>query len=226
MTIAVKVLPLALLLAACAAPPATRRTQPAPPVAPVAPAPTPPFPYTEVWTRNPNTSVRVDSARREVVPHLFTRLEVLGADSALLHVRCTVCARPLEGWVERRAVVYEPSSPAAAAGGELAEFVLAVRAAAARRDTAALRPVMPRHFTHSFSGGEGIIEALAHWRAEGFRSLDRLPALLDRGVGTRDGRVWAAPPEYLVHPAYRDLRTGFRSTAGRWEWIFLVRGDP
>lgn len=179
-----------------------------------------------VWTREAGTTLAPDSAvAGGVVPHLFTRLEVLRADSARLHVRCVVCTPRVEGWVPRGAVVYQPAAPEAAARGELAEFLLAVRSAAERADVAALRPVMSRRFTSSFSGGDGILEALARWEWEGHRSLRRLPGLLDRGVSTRDQRIWAAPPEYLSQPQYYDLRAGFRREEGRWEWIFLVRGD-
>ncbi|HEX2092378.1 MAG TPA: hypothetical protein VHG28_08250 [Longimicrobiaceae bacterium] len=216
-----KVLPLLLLaLAACGGPP--RPAEPAPP----APPPPPSFPYTVVWTREAATPVRVDSARTDTLRYLFTRLEVLESDSASLRVRCGVCTPQVVGWVEKRGVVYEPRPIPLAAQGELAEFLLAVRTATLRRDVEALRPVMSRQFTSSFgAGGEGVIETVARWQEERFRSLDRLPALLDRGVGTRDGRIWAAPPAYLTEPEYLDLRAGFRRTAGRWEWIFLVRGD-
>lgn len=207
---------LSLALAACAAP---RPREAPPPPPPPAEAP---FPYEAVWTRRPGTPLHADSARSDTVPHLFTRLQVLRADSALLYVRCAVCPRPAEGWVEKGAVVYEPTSPEAAARGEPAELLLSVRAAAERRDVQALRQVMSRHFTHSLGGADGIVEALASWEREGYRSLGRLPALLDRGVATRDGRIWAAPPEWAERPDYLGPRAGFRREGGRWEWIFLI----
>lgn len=214
-----KLVPLLVLLCACAAP------RPAPAPAPPAPAP-PAFPYATVWTREAGTALRPDSAGAAVpaLPNAFTRLEVLRADSASLYVRCVVCTPRGEGWVAKARVVFEPGTPSLAAGGELAEFLLAVRAAAARRDMAALRPVMSRQFTHSLGGADGIMEAVARWEQEGFRRLDRLPWLLDRGVASPDGIVWAAPPAWAADRAYRDLRAGFRREGNRWEWVFLVPG--
>lgn len=215
-----KLVPLLVLLCACAAP------RPAPPPAPPAPPPPPPFPYTTVWTREAATALRPDSAGAAVpaLPNAFTRLEVLRSDSASLYVRCVVCTPRGEGWVEKARVVFEARTPALAAHGDLAEFLLAVRAAAARRDVAALRPVMSPQFTHSLGGADGVVEALGRWEQEGFRRLDRLPWLLDRGVATPDGAVWAAPPAWVADRAYRDLRAGFRREGNRWEWIFLVPG--
>ncbi len=213
-----KLLPLLLLAAAACAP----RPAPRPPAPPPPPA-APPFPHATVWTRGEGTPVRVDSARTAAIPRLFTRLEVLGSDSAALRVRCVVCAPQVEGWVEKRSVVYETLAPDAAAQGELAGFLLAVRAAAARHDVAALRPVLSRSFTSSLEPtGEGIIETLHRWEQERYRSLDRLPALLDAGVASRDGRIWAAPQAYLATPGYPGLRAGFRRGGTRWEWVFLV----
>lgn len=214
-----KLLPLALLAAAACAP------RPVPPPPP-APEPPPPFPHAQVWTREAGTALRPDSAGapQADLPHAFTRLEVLRSDSASLYVRCIVCTPHLEGWVEKERVVWEARAPALAAGGELAEFLLAVRGAASRRDVAALRPVMARLFTHSLSGADGPVEAVGRWEQEGFRRLDRLPFLLDRGVATRDGSIWAAPPAWVAYPSYRDLRAGFRREGGRWEWIFFVPG--
>lgn len=178
-----------------------------------------------MWTRAPATELRPDSAGvRGTVANAFTRLEVLRSDSSSLYVRCVVCTPRVEGWVETEGVVFEPRAPAQAADGELADFLLAVRDAASRRDVAALRAVMGRGFTHSFAGGDGVVEALGRWEQEGFRRLDRLPFLLDRGVATPDGTIWAAPPAWVTDRAYSDLRAGFRREGGRWEWVFLVPG--
>lgn len=207
---------LALSAAACAPRPA-----PAP-----APPPPPPFPHAQVWTREPGTALRPDSAGapETALPHVFTRLEVLRSDSAALYVRCVVCTPHREGWVEKERVIWEARAPALAAAGELPEFLLAVREAAARRDLAALRPVMGRLFAHSLSGADGVVEAVGRWEQEGFRRLDRLPFLLDRGVATREGSLWAAPPAWITVPTYADLRAGFRRENDRWQWIFFVPG--
>jgi hypothetical protein len=208
-----KLLPLlCVLLSACAVP------RPAPPPAP--------FPYTVVWTREAGTALRPDSAGAAApsLPHAFTRLEVLRSDSAAVYVRCVVCTPKWEGWVDKARVVFEPRAPNLAASGELAEFLLAVRAAAQKRDMAALRPVMSRQFTHSLNGADGVLEAVGRWEQEAFRRFDRIPFLLDRGVASPDGTVWAAPASWVTDRAYRDLRVGFRRENGRWEWIFLVPG--
>ena len=150
------------------------------------------------------------------------RLEVLGSDSAMLRVRCPVCIPAGEGLIPKAEVVWEEQAPSVAARGELAEFVVAVRAAAARRDVVALRPVISRRFVHSLAGGDGPLEATSTWEREGFRTLDPLPMLLDHGV-LPDGPLWVGPPEYLSDRSYRGLRTGFRREGDQWEWVFLVR---
>lgn len=211
---------LLLVLAAAACSP-----RPAPAPAP-APPPPPPFPHAQVWTREPGAVLRPDSAGapETALPYAFTRLEVLRPDSAALYVRCVVCTPHREGWVDKERVLWEARAPALAADGDLAEFLLAVRGAAARRDLAALRPVMDGLFTHSLSGADGVVEAVGRWEQEGFRRLDRLPFLLDRGVATRDSSVWAAPPAWTTTPTYADLRAGFRRENDRWKWIFFVPG--
>ncbi len=214
---------LLLLGSACAAPRAAPPVEPPVAELPPAPEPEPPFPHPFVWTARAEVAIRTET-RQIAVAHLFSRLEVLGNDSLGLHVRCSFCADSVPGWVSREDVVYEPLSPHLAAHRELAEFLLAVRHAAIVRDIEALRPVMVGNFVHSLDGSEGNLEALRRWIWEDYRSIDRLPALLDRGVTTRDGRVWAAPPEHLTDPGYRDLRAGFRRVGDRWEWLFLVRG--
>ncbi len=199
---------------------------PAPPPTPVVPEPPapPPFAYDTVWVGSEGASLRTDAAP-PIVLRPFVRLEVAGADSARLRVRCTVCTRPAEGWVNRDAVVFEPIDPAVAASGDLAEFVLAVRQAAGRRDLDALRSAMAPGFTHSFGRASGRLEAIAGWERERFAALDRLPALLDRGLVPRAGQLWVAPPEYVERPDYVGWRAGFRREGERWVWMFLVRGD-
>ncbi len=195
---------------------------PPPPVVEVEPV-APPFPHPFVWTMRTDQPIRTESGE-VVVPYLFSRLEVLGNDSLGLRVRCSFCPVPVEGWVSPEQVVYEPTTPDLAAHRGLAEFLLAVRDAAARRDLEALQPVMVRNFIAAFDGAEGPEDAITRWRWEGFRSLDQLPALLDRGVSTRDRRIWAAPPQYLNELNYRELRAGFWRAGDRWEWLFLVSG--
>jgi hypothetical protein len=159
------------------------------------------------------------------IPFVAMRLEVLRADSAELRVRCVHCAGVPEGWVPRGSVVHQPRTPVEAARLDLAEFVLAIRDAAARQDVQALRPVMARDFVHTLGPLEmGLLETFAAWEREQYRSLDRLPFLLDRGVATLPGTpVWAAPPEYAADLRFGDLRAGFRRGPSGWEWIFLVR---
>lgn len=169
--------------------------------------------------------LRTDSAV-VVLPRPFTRLEVLGADSLQVRVRCAVCPEVREGRVERAEVVFEPPSPETAAGEGLAEFALAVREAARRHELGALRSVMVVDFTFSFFGLQGADRALAAWEAERFAALDRVPELLDRGLATKDSVLWAAPPEHFERMDYRGLRLGFRrSPEGRWEWVFLIGSE-
>jgi hypothetical protein len=182
------------------------------------------FPYRVVWSALPDMLIDVDGVGY-ALPGVSTRLEVLSGDSTGLRVRCAVCPGELEGVVDPSHVIHSAESPAAAASGDLAGFALAIREAALRRDVEALRPVMSRTFTFSFGAWGGPVEAIAAWEREGYRALDHLPGVLDRGIATRDGRIWAAPPEYLHQDEYLGYRAGFRREAGRWQWVFLVRGD-
>jgi hypothetical protein len=208
-----------LALGACGGP----RTAVAPEPEP-APGLVPEFPHPLAWTNRPHVPIRTDAAA-EAVPLPFTRLNVLGVDTLGLRVRCLYCIPAVEGWVARDAVVAEAAPPRVAAAAGLAEFVLAVREAAGRRDEAALHPVMATDFTFSLEGGGGPGNAFRRWEFQGFRALDNLPPLLDRGLATRDSVIWAAPPAFVTDPEYRGPRAGFRRNAqGRWEWIFLVGG--
>jgi len=212
------------VLAACGSPPAPA----SPPATPESLAP-PPAPT--VWTAREGVTLTTESGDVRL-PHAFLRLDVLAADSQGLRVRCASCAEPREGVVSRDAVIYQPARPSEAARGSVAEFALAVRAAAAQRDIEALREVMSQEFSFTFGGAEGRLEALAAWEREGYRSLDRLPAILDRGVVNRWAaqpaqydELWVAPPEYLASPEYLDLRAGFRKVGGEWRWVFFIGGD-
>lgn len=199
---------------------------PAPPEAVLSAPPAP-----VVWTAREGVELHGENGIVRL-PYVLMRLEAIGADSLGIHVRCAVCAEPSEGVVAREAVIYEPARPADVTRGSLADFVLAVRAAAERRDVEALREVMSPDFSFTFGGAEGRLEALGAWERAGYRSLDRLPALLDRGVVNRwadapahPDELWVAPPEYLAHPDYHDLRAGFRRAGGEWRWVFFIRGD-
>jgi len=221
------------LLAACAGPPRTPvpvvapPAPPPPPVAPPAPAPAPPaiVQFQSVWTRDAGVQMRTD-AGGVTLPYVFMRLEVLAVDSVALRVRCVHCPGTPEGWIPRRGVVHHPQPLEDAARLDLADFVLAVRAAASQQDVQALRRVMSREFVHALGPLEmGLLETFAAWEQEQYRTLDRMPFVLDRGVATVPGTpIWAAPPEYAADVGFNDLRAGFRRGPNGWEWIFLVRG--
>lgn len=219
--------PLLLVLAACGGPARPRpvAAPPAPPVevAPAAPV-TPPVALGQsVWTRSPGLRLRGETGMT-TLPHIFMRLEVLRADTTDLLLRCAVCPGSPTGWLERGAVVHYAPHPIDAARMELADFAFAVRQAASMRDIQALRPVMARTFAGTLGPVEvGTLETLAAWEREGYRGLDRMPFLMDRGIVTvGTTAVWASPPEYATNPAYADLRAGFRRGPGGWEWVFLV----
>lgn len=183
------------------------------------------FPHAVVWTASRGVAVRGDSATF-VLPGPFTALEVLSADSSGVLVRCESCPRTPVGRVPHDEVIHTPLAPATAAHGTLAEFALAVRAAAERGDTASLTPVMADGFTFSFIGEQGVAQALAGWRSDDLRTLALVPALLDGGLAPAAGGVWAAPLEFVDDPGYHGLRLGFRRTQrGTWEWLFLLRGE-
>ncbi len=211
-----------LLLAACASPP-----PPAPVIPELAPAPQSPPPArpTEVWTREAGTLLRGPVPTR--LPYLGMRLAVLQDAGDSLQLRCLVCPGAPVGWTERARVIWVPYAPADARGGDLAEFVLAVREAARRRDVAALQPVMARSFVHALSGPEGVLASVSALSGPRAGDLARLPGLLDRGViAVPDTRVWAAPPEFATLRGYSDLRSGFTRGPDGWEWAFLLRAGP
>jgi hypothetical protein len=214
-----------LALAACPAP-----RQPVPPPAPAPVQAGPPAPPAivqsqSVWTRDAGLQLRGE-AGAVVLPFVFMRLEVLRADTTELMVRCVHCPGGPSGWLARESVVHVPPDVASAAEMELADFALAVRDAASRRDVPALRRAMSRDFVHTLGPIDpGILETLAEWEREGYRSVDRLPFLLDRGIASVAGTaIWAAPPEYASDLRYNGLRAGFRRGREGWEWVFLVSG--
>lgn len=223
------VLILLALLAACGGPPPVRVPPmvlpPPPAVIDTTPPPPPPIVANQsVWTRDANTLLRGESGGVRM-PFIFMRLEVLRADSAELLVRCVHCPGAPEGWIARESVVHHVRPPEQVRKGDLAEFVLAVREAASQRNTDALRRAMSREFVHTLGPLEmGLLETFAAWEREGYRAVDRLPFILDRGVATVPGTpLWAAPPEYAAQLGYQDVRAGFRRGEEGWEWIFLVR---
>ena len=223
------VLLLLCLLAACGIP--SPRPVPAPP--PVAPPPAPVLPpapppiaqFQSVWTRDAGAQLRMD-AGGVPLPYVFMRLEVLRADTTDLLVRCVHCPGEPQGWIGRDRVVHWARPAGQAVRLDLADVVLAVRDAAARQDLEALRAMMSRDFVHSLGPLDmGLLETFAAWEREQYRTLDRMPFILDRGVATVVGTpIWAAPPEYASQQGYGDLRAGFRRGRQGWEWIFLVRG--
>jgi len=209
-----------LALAACTPPP----PRPGPPPAPAeAPASPPPFTATEVWSAEPGLVLRGDSGSA-TLPWMFMRLAVVRVDSTELVVRCMACRGFPIGRVERSRIVHQVRTPLEARGLGLADFALAVRDAARRKDIDALRRVMARDFVSTLDGPEGSGEAVAGWQGPRASDLERLGGLLDRGiVSTGGGGIWAAPPEFANQRGYSDLRAGFRRGRDGWEFSFLVR---
>jgi hypothetical protein len=178
-----------------------------------------------VWTAQPDVQLRTADGGLVTVANAFTRFDVLGMDSSGLHVRCSRCAAPLEGWIREEDTLYRPRPLHEAVHGTFTEFALALRESALQRDLAALRPVMYERFTFSFGGGGGPADAFSRWHHENYHTLDLLPVVLDHGLATADGVIWSAPPAFVTEEEYRGLRAGFRRLADRWEWLYLVRGD-
>ena len=179
----------------------------------------------EVWSREAGLLLRGPTPTR--LPYLGMRMAVLQVAGDSLQVRCAVCPGGPVGWTDRGRVIWVPSTPDQARGGELAEFVLAVREAARRRDFDALRSAMAPDFVHALGGVEGVRAALADFQSRRAADLARVPGILDRGVAAVPGtRVWAAPPEYATVPGYADLRTGFVHGENGWEWTFILRPGP
>jgi hypothetical protein len=209
-----------LAMAACTPPP---RPAPLPPPPPPAPPGPPPFTATEVWSAEPGLVLRGDSGS-VTLPWAFMRLAVVRVDSTELLVRCMVCRGFPAGRVEKTRIVHEVRAPLEARQMGLADFALAVREAARRKDIEALRRVMARDFISTLEGPEGSGEAIAGWQGPRASELERMAALLDRGiVSTGGGGVWAAPPEFVNQRGYSDLRAGFRRGPNGWEFAFLMR---
>jgi hypothetical protein len=195
------------------------------PAPPPAAAAEPPFTALEVWAAEPGLVLRGDSGS-VTLPYAFMRMAVLRVDSSELVVRCMACRGFPAGRVAKRAVVHQVRTPLEARQMGLADFALAVREAARRKDVEAIRRVMARDFVYSLELGEGVLETVAAWQGRRASDLERLPGLLDRGiVSTGGGGVWAAPPEFVTQRGYSDLRAGFRRGADGWEFIFLVRPE-
>ncbi len=189
------------------------------------PGPVVPFLHTVAWSAVPNLRLDGDGGVDLWIPTLFTRLEVERTDSLGVRVSCEVCDPAISGYATERDLVADVLPPEIAAWGTFPEFLLSIRDAAARRDLGALRPVMTPDFTSSFFGIQNPEAAFATWQAEGYASLDELPALLDQGVATRDSLLWSTPPAFVTEIDYQGLRSGFRRLAdGRWAWLYLVRG--
>lgn len=197
------------------------------PVRPSAPAPAVAAPAlgTDAWTSGAGVRLRADSDT-VVLPYGAMRLQVLGRDSAGVRVRCLVCPGYPTGWVEPGELLIRAATlEEAARRPEAAEFALALREAALRRDVAALASVMSPEFVTTPGGLEGAASALAAWRAQGFRPLDELARAIDRGVvPLPHGGIWAAPPEWVARTGYPGAHAGFRRENGRWVWLFLLPG--
>lgn len=211
-----------LLLAACAPQPA-----PAPQAPPPAPPPPPPPPPPEVvWTARPEVPLHTDSGT-VAIALTFSRLEISGRAEDGLYAYCEQCPGGPRGVVLEDDVVAAPTTPVDAATGSAAEFALALRHAAAWGKVDSLAPVMVSDFTFGFSAQRDRAAALTAWGWENYRTLDQLPAVLDRGLTEIAGGLWVAPPEYAAAPNHTGVRTGFRrnSDTGRWEWLFLVGSE-
>jgi hypothetical protein len=201
------------------------------PVPVAAPEPEPPAPVRvfpapdTVWTATPGVTLRTDSAELSIARPL-TRLDVIGADSLALRVRCIYCGEKVEeGWVQRDAVISAVARHDSLATGSVAGFALAVRQGAATRDLVALWPLMSTDFAFTALAAYGRDRAQSSWVSDNFRTLDQLPGLLDAGL-TPLGDWWVAPPAFARVVGYRGLRAGFRRTAeGKWEWVYLVQGE-
>jgi hypothetical protein len=209
--------------AACAPSPAPilhPQESEAPPTPSIAPPPA------EVgWTSRPNVEMELPEGGSIAVMHPFARMELIQVDSVGLLVRCSACPGVPLGYLAEDDLVLGALPPEVAAWSGLAEFALSIRDAAESHDLQALRPVMAYDFSFGFIGMQTIEHAFSAWIGENFVTLTRLPALLDRGLASRDGRIWTAPPEFLTDPGYSGLRAGFRRRAdGRWEWIYLIQG--
>jgi len=207
---------LLLLVAGCA-------HRPASPPSPAEVVTVEVFPHALGWTGSSGAQLRTAEGEPLPSPRPFTRVEVIGIDSVGLRVRCEGCGG-VEAYADPERLLFEPLSPRDATEGTLEEFALAIRDAAARRSLESLRPVMSPEFSHGFIGTQTPESAFATWIAEDFATLDAVPALLDGGLASRDGRIWSAPPEFVEQLGFRGLRIGFRQVEGRWEWIYLIRG--
>jgi hypothetical protein len=114
----------------------------------------------------------------------------------------------------------------AAPYGTLDEFTRVLREAIQRRDFVALRQLMTASFSSGFVGPSSVDIAFAAWQSENYRSLDEAVPLLDGGLVAQGEDLWVAPAAYRTQAGFRGLRLGIgRGATGRWEWLFLVRGE-
>ncbi|MEX2571001.1 MAG: hypothetical protein WD737_06825 [Gemmatimonadota bacterium] len=192
------------------------------------PATTPvlePFPHDQAWVAREGVALCPVATDASCRTRLFQKVDVLGQDSLGLVIRCETCAPATRARLDEQDIVHTPLPPDSAATGSLAEFALAVRDAARRRDLTALHPVMATDFSFDFIGPQTPEAAFAVWRSQDFARLDQVPELLDEGLASAGHGIWAAPPAFVDDDSYRDLRVGFRmNEQGRWEWLYLIRG--
>ena len=177
-----------------------------------------------VWTATGNQQM-LTRVGVLVVPHLFTRLDVIGRGPAGVAVTCRVCTPMITGYLTEEDLISTADTPDAAASRDLPVFLASIREAARRRDLSALLSVMAPDFSYDFIGIQTPEAGFEGGRAEEFKTLEQVPALVDHGVTTDDQRIWVSPPAFLHDLTYHGPRLGFRRRPdGRWEWLFLVRG--
>ena len=94
-----------------------------------------------------------------------------------------------------------------------------VRAAAAKRDFAALRPLMVKEFTFSFGDDRDADAAIAYWKSDK-NSLKDLVAVLDKGC-----RATAKNAVECKGNGSTGYRAGFKKTSQGWLMEWAVGGD-
>ena len=94
-----------------------------------------------------------------------------------------------------------------------------VRAAAAKRDFAALRPLMAKEFTFSFGDDRDADAAIAYWKSDK-NSLKDLVAVLDKGCRTTRKNVVECKGN-----GDTGYRAGFQKTKQGWLMEWAVAGD-
>lgn len=208
-----------ILLAACGREPAPPpRAEPAPPAmrSPAAPE--------TAWAR---IGARLIRDGDTVALPVGVRLAVDAIEGTQWRVRCVGCVPPLAGLVAAAQLRTTAPPLPAAARDSLDAFLLALRRAAATRDSAALAAVLHPEIVVSFGAAAGPPSAWRHWRGPGRADLDSLPFLLDAGAvpHPQAPNLVVAPPAFAQQRDYLGLRAGIARTPAGWRLRFLVRGD-